>query len=137
METAGAIWTLRVDGSSTTSKGGVGIVLSKNTREIVAMSFKLDFRIKHLRGMGDSNLVVCQARGDFTLKEPSSENVKILKIFFFLLVQAPRVESKGELFKFHSQPLKVVLYRISIPFNDNNVVRLILIDLSLFSLILN
>lgn len=87
--------------------------------------------------MGDSNLVVFQARGDFTLKEPLSENVKILKIFFCLLVQAPRVEGKGELFKLHSQPLKVVLYRISIPFNDNNVVRLILIDLSLFSLILN
>ena len=57
------------------------------------MSFKLDFPctnnmaeyeayltglavarergIKHLRVIGDSNLVVCQARGDFALKEPS------------------------------------------------------------------
>ena len=57
------------------------------------MSFKLDFPctnnmaeyetylmglavarqmgIKHLQVIGDSNLVVCQARGDFTLKEPS------------------------------------------------------------------
>ena len=57
------------------------------------MSFKLDFactnntaeyeayltgfvvareiRIKHLRVIGDSNLVVCQAKGEFALKEPS------------------------------------------------------------------
>ena len=93
METAGAVWTLHFDGSSTTSKGGAGIVLSKNTGETVGMSFKLDFPctnnmaeyeaylmglavahemgIKYLRVIGDSNLVVCQARGDFALKEPS------------------------------------------------------------------
>ena len=72
--------------------GGVGIVLSKSTRETVSMSFKLDFPctnnmakyeayltglavaremgIKRLRVIGDSNLVICQARGDFALKEP-------------------------------------------------------------------
>ena len=27
--------------------------------------------IKHLRVIGDSNLVVCQAKGEFALKEPS------------------------------------------------------------------
>ena len=43
VEIAGAAWTLHFDGSSTTSKGGVGIVLSKSTRETVSMSFKLDF----------------------------------------------------------------------------------------------
>ena len=93
METAGAIWTLRFDGSSTISEEGVGIVLSKNIGEIMAMSFKLDFPctnnmveyeaylmglvvahemgIKHLQVIGDSNLVVFQARGVFALKEPS------------------------------------------------------------------
>ena len=93
METAGAIWTLRFDGSSTISEEGVGIVLSKNIREIMAMSFKLDFPctnnmveyeayfmglvvahemgIKHLQVIGDSNLVIFQARGVFALKEPS------------------------------------------------------------------
>ena len=93
MEIAGAVWTLHFDGSSATSKGGAGIVLSKSTGETVGMSFKLDFPctnnmaeyeayltglavaremgIKHLRVIGDSNLVVCQARGDFALKEPS------------------------------------------------------------------
>ena len=43
METAKAIWTLRFNESSTTSEGGARIVLSKNTGEILAMSFKLDF----------------------------------------------------------------------------------------------
>ena len=93
METTRAAWTLHFDGSSTTSEGGDGIVLSKSTGETVGMSFKLDFPctnnmaeyeayltglavaremgIKHLRVIGDSNLVVCQARGDFALKEPS------------------------------------------------------------------
>ena len=27
--------------------------------------------VKHLRVLGDSNLVVCQAKGSFSLKEPS------------------------------------------------------------------
>ena len=92
MEIAGAIRTLRFDGSFTTSEGGAGIVLYKSTKETVAMSFMLDFPytkkvakyeaylmglaiaqevgIKQLRVIGDSNLV-CQARGDFALKEPS------------------------------------------------------------------
>jgi len=43
METTGAVWTLCFDRSSTTSEGGSGIVLSKNTGETMAMSFKLDF----------------------------------------------------------------------------------------------
>ena len=43
METVGAVWILHFDGSSTTFKGGVGIVLSKSMGETVAMSFKLDF----------------------------------------------------------------------------------------------
>ena len=93
METVKAAWTLHFDGSSTTSEGGAGIVLSKSTGETVGMSFKLDFPctnnmaeyeayltglavaremgIKRLRVIGDSYLVVCQARGNFALKEPS------------------------------------------------------------------
>ena len=92
MEAAGALWTLHFDGSSTTSEGGDGIVLSKSIEETMGMSFKLDFPctnnmaeyeayltslvvaremgIKHLQVIEDSNLVVCQARGDFALKEP-------------------------------------------------------------------
>ena len=69
------------------------VVLYRNDEETVALSFKLDFScsnntteyeaylmrlamalemgIKHLRVIGDSNLVVCQAKGSFSLKEPS------------------------------------------------------------------
>ena len=94
METVKAVWTLRFNESSTTSEEGARIVLSKNTGEILAMSFKLDFPctnnmaeyeayltslamahemgIKHLQVIVDSNLVVCQAIGDFALKEPFS-----------------------------------------------------------------
>ena len=76
-------WTLRFDGSSTAASGGAGIVLYKGNGEAVTKSFKLNFPcsnnaaeyeayqaglaiayemvIKHLRVIGDSNLVVCQA----------------------------------------------------------------------------
>ena len=92
-EVAGAKWTLRFDGSFTATEGGAGIVLIKEAGEAVDMSFKLNFPctnntaeyeayltglavaremgIKHLRVIGDSNLVVCQAKGEFALKEPS------------------------------------------------------------------
>ena len=61
--------------------------------KVVALSFKLEFPysnntveyeayltrltttfeigVKHLRVLGDSNLVVCQTKGSFFLKEPS------------------------------------------------------------------
>ena len=93
METARAVWTLHFDGSFTTTKEGVGMVLSKNIGETVAMSFKLYFPctnnmaeyeaylmglavahkigIKHLQVIGDSNLVIYLAKGYFALKEPS------------------------------------------------------------------
>ena len=93
VEVARAKWILRFDGSPTATKGGVGIVLIKEAGEAVAMSFKLNFPctnntveyeayltslavaremgIKHLRVIGDSNLVVCQAKGEFALKESS------------------------------------------------------------------
>ena len=80
---ADATWTLRFDGSSTTVSSGAGIVLFGDDGEVVPKSFKLDFlcsnnvaeyeayltrlaiaremRIKHLKVVGDSNLVVCQA----------------------------------------------------------------------------
>uniref|UniRef100_A0A2N9FRF5 Uncharacterized protein n=1 Tax=Fagus sylvatica TaxID=28930 RepID=A0A2N9FRF5_FAGSY len=90
---ADSVWTLKFDGSSTTTSAGAGIVLYKDDGEAVTKSFKFDFPcsnnaaeyeaylaglaiayemgIKHLRVIGDSNLVVCQARGEFSLKEPS------------------------------------------------------------------
>ncbi|XP_075636630.1 uncharacterized protein LOC142608854 [Castanea sativa] len=93
IEAAGARWILRFDGSSTATEGGAGIFLIKEKGEALAMSFKLNFSctnntiaykayhtglavahemgIKRLRVVGDSNLVVCQTKGDFALKEPS------------------------------------------------------------------
>ena len=84
---------MKFDGSSTTQSGGVGVVLYHKEDKAVALSFKLEFLcsnntveyeayltglattfkmgIKHLRVMGDSNLVVCQTKGSFSLKEPS------------------------------------------------------------------
>jgi ribonuclease HI len=90
---ADSVWTLKFDGSSTATSAGAGIVLYRDDGEAVTKSFKFDFPcsnntaeyeaylaglaiayemgIKHLRVIGDSNLVVCQARGEFSLKEPS------------------------------------------------------------------
>ena len=87
------LWEMTVDGSSIFTSKGAGIVLANGENEVISMSFKLDFlcsnnaakyeayltgltiaqemEIKRLKVWGDSNLVVSQARGDFSLKEPS------------------------------------------------------------------
>uniref|UniRef100_A0A2N9HA43 Integrase catalytic domain-containing protein n=1 Tax=Fagus sylvatica TaxID=28930 RepID=A0A2N9HA43_FAGSY len=81
---ADSVWTLRFDGSSTATSAGAGIVLYKDDGEAVTKSFKFDFPcsnnaaeyeaylaglaiayemgIKHLRVIGDSNLVKFEAR---------------------------------------------------------------------------
>ena len=72
---------MKFDGSFTTQLGGVGVVLYHEEDKAVALSFKLEFPcsnkttkykayltglaialemgIKHLKVIGDSNLVVC------------------------------------------------------------------------------
>ena len=84
---------MKFDGFSTANSEGMGLVLYHNGEETLALSFKLEFLcsnntaeyeayliglamalergIKHLKVIGDSNLVVCQAKGSFSLKEPS------------------------------------------------------------------
>ena len=86
-------WVMKFDGSSATHSGGVGVVLYHEEDKAVMLSFKLEFPcsnntakyeaylirlattlkmgVKHLKVLGDSNLVVCQAKGSFSLKEPS------------------------------------------------------------------
>ena len=86
-------WTLKFDGSSTSNSSGAGIVLIREDGETIAKSFKLDFScsnnaseyevyitglaiahemgIKHLRVIVDSNLIICQTKCEFSLKEPS------------------------------------------------------------------
>uniref|UniRef100_A0A2N9J1X6 RNA-directed DNA polymerase n=1 Tax=Fagus sylvatica TaxID=28930 RepID=A0A2N9J1X6_FAGSY len=73
--------------------GEIGEALLAEDGETIAKSFKLDFPcsnnaleyeayitglsiaheigIKHLRVIGDSNLIICQTKGEFSLKEPS------------------------------------------------------------------
>lgn len=80
-EVAEEQWIMKFDGFSTANSGGVGMVLYHNGEETLALSFKLEFLcsnntveyeaylmglamafergIKHLRVIGDSNLVVC------------------------------------------------------------------------------
>ena len=86
-------WVMKFDGFSITQLGGMRVVLYHEEDKVVALSFKLKFPclnntakyeayltglattlemgVKHLKVMGDSNLVVCQAKGIFSLKEPS------------------------------------------------------------------
>ena len=87
------LWEMTFDGSFISTSGGASIVLANGENEALFMSFKLDFLcfnnaaeykayltglaitremgIKRLKVRGDSNLVVSQAKGDFSLKEPS------------------------------------------------------------------
>ena len=82
---------MRFDGSATATSHGLGIVLSCENGDTVPLSFKLEFLclnnaikykaylpgltiavnmvVKHMRILGDSNLVVSQVKGDFALKE--------------------------------------------------------------------
>ena len=84
---------MRFDGSVTTTSNGVGVVLSCEDGDTIPLSFKLGFScsnnaaeyeayltgitialsigVKHMRVLGDSNLVVSQVKGDFALREQS------------------------------------------------------------------
>ena len=86
-------WVMKFDVSSTTYSRRAGIVLYHGGDETTALSFKLVFPfsnntakyeayltrlatalemgVKHLKVINDSNLVVYQAKGSFSLKEPS------------------------------------------------------------------
>ena len=86
-------WTIRFDGSATTTSNGLGIVLSCKDGNTMPLSFKLEFPcsnngveyeayltrlvialiigVKHMRVLGDSILVVSQVKGDFALREQS------------------------------------------------------------------
>ena len=90
-------WIMKFDGSSIANLRGEGVVLYYS-EETVAPSFKLEFprsnntaedeaylmglatslemEIKHLKVIGDSNLVVCQAKGSFSFKELSQPHTK-------------------------------------------------------------
>ena len=86
-------WTIRFDGSAMTISNGLGIVLSYEDEDTMLLSFKLEFPysnnaaeykayltglaivlmigVKHMRVLGDSNLVVSQVKGDFPTRKQS------------------------------------------------------------------
>ncbi|XP_075663073.1 uncharacterized protein LOC142632581 [Castanea sativa] len=98
IEAARVRWILRFDASSTATEGGARIVLIKERGEAVAilssfsctnntaeyetyltgLAIAREISIKCLRVIGDSNLVVYQAKGDFALKEPSLAPYRVM-----------------------------------------------------------
>ena len=89
----GKKWSMRFDGSAITTSNGAGVLLSCEDGDTIPLSFKLGFScsnnaaeyeayligltvalsigVKHMRVLGDSNLVVSQVKGDFVLREQS------------------------------------------------------------------
>ena len=83
----GKKWTMRFYGLTTTTSNGLEIVLSYEDGDTMPLSFKLEFPcsnnvveykayltglaialsigVKHIRVLGDFNLVVSQVKGDF------------------------------------------------------------------------
>jgi ribonuclease HI len=151
---ADSMWTLKFDGSSTSMSSGAGVVLIREDRETIAKSFKLDFScsnnaseyeayitglaiahgmgIKHLRVIGDSNLIICQAKGEFSLKEPSLEPYRALaqrlegKFSTFEVTHALRSENRyadaltalGSQVAFEGPTADVTISKRSIPITD-------------------
>ena len=113
---------MQFDGSFTTQSGGVGVVLYHEEDKAVALSLKLEFPcsnntakyevyltelatafemgIKHLRVMGDSNLVVWETKWSFSLKEHSLALYKAMaqkmeeKFSTFEIEHTPRNENR-------------------------------------------
>ena len=113
---------MKFDGSSTAQLGGVEVVLYHEEDKAIALSFKLEFPysnntaeyeayltglatalkmgVKHLKVIGDSNLMVCQAKGIFSLKEPSLALYRAMaqkmeeKFSTFEIEHSPRYENR-------------------------------------------
>ena len=76
---------------------------SNNTTEYEAyltrLATALEMGVKHLKVMGDSNLVICQAKGIFSLKDPSLAPYRAMaqkmeeKFSTFEIEHAPRNEN--------------------------------------------
>uniref|UniRef100_A0A2N9F8J5 Uncharacterized protein n=1 Tax=Fagus sylvatica TaxID=28930 RepID=A0A2N9F8J5_FAGSY len=147
-------WTLKFDGSSTSNSSGAGIVLMREDGETIAKSFKLDFScsnnaseyeayitglaiahemgIKHLRVIGDSNLIICQTKGEFSLKEPSLALYRALaqkleeKFDTFEISHAMRCENRyadalatlGSQVSFEGSKVDVTIDKRSMPITD-------------------
>jgi ribonuclease HI len=151
---ADSMWTLRFDGSSTSMSSRAGIVLVREDGETIAKSFKLDFScsnnaseyeayitglaiayemgIKHLKVISDSNLIVCQANEEFSLKEPSlapyralaqrlEENFSTFKVTHALRSEnryADALAALGSQVTFEGPTADVTIIKRSIPITD-------------------
>ena len=115
-------WVMKFYGSSTTQFRGVAVVLYHEEDKAVTLSFKLEFPysnntteykayliglataldmgVKHLRVLGDSNLVICQTKGSSSLKESSLALYRAMaqrmeeKFLTFEIEHAPRNENQ-------------------------------------------
>ena len=111
---------MKFNRSSTTQLRGVGVVLyheedkavtlslefpcsnnmAKYETYLIGLAIALEMGIKHLKVIGDSNLVVCQAKGSFSLKEPSIAPYRTMaqkmeeKFSTFEIEHAPRNENR-------------------------------------------
>ena len=110
-------WVTKFDVSSTTQSRGVGVVLYHEEDEAVVLLFKLEFPysnntkeyeayltglattlemgVKHLKVIGDLNLVVYQAKGIFSLKEPNLASYRAM---------AQKMEEKFSTFEIEHTP---------------------------------
>ena len=83
-EILGKKWTMRFDGLATMTSNGVGVILSYENQDTIPLSFKFGFScsnnaseyeayltgltialsigVKHMKVLGDSNLVVSQVK---------------------------------------------------------------------------
>uniref|UniRef100_A0A2N9IR83 Integrase catalytic domain-containing protein n=1 Tax=Fagus sylvatica TaxID=28930 RepID=A0A2N9IR83_FAGSY len=147
-------WKLKFNGSSTSNSSGAGIVLIRQDGETIAKSFKLDFSysnnaseyeayitglaiahemgIKHLRVIGDSNLIIYQTKGEFSLKEPSLALYRALaqklkeKFDTFEISHAMRCENRyadalatlGSQVSFEESKVDVTIDKRSMPITD-------------------
>uniref|UniRef100_A0A2N9EE51 Integrase catalytic domain-containing protein n=1 Tax=Fagus sylvatica TaxID=28930 RepID=A0A2N9EE51_FAGSY len=135
--------------------GEIGeVLLAEKMGETIAKSFKLDFScsnnaseyeayitglaiahemgIKHLRVIGDSNLIICQTKGEFSLKEPSLALYRALaqkleeKFDTFEISHAMRCENRyadalatlGSQVSFEGSKVDVTIDKRSMPITD-------------------
>ena len=133
---------------------GASIVLIREDGETIAKSFKLDFScsnnaseyeayitglaiahemgIKHLKVIGDLNLIICQAKGEFSLREPSLASYRALaqrleeKFSTFEVTHALRSENRyadalaalGSQVAFEEPTTDVMINKRSVPITD-------------------
>ena len=74
--------------------------MTKYEAYLTGLVIALEMGVKHLRVMGDSNLVVCQTKRNFSLKEPNLASFRAMtkkmeeKFSTFEIEHTPRNENR-------------------------------------------